>query len=183
MACGLPIVGARVGGQAELVTPDCGILIEPGAPEEEVERYAGVIASLLNTELKRKEMGRSARERICSGFRIEQMGDQVIELFQQAICLHEEQPGPLPSPGLARACAAEAVEYTRLFQLAEGLWQERERRGKAPEDWTQRNRPNLRTRVYLNLYHWHEPYYRWYTSLGWTWLDPIRNGLKKVLLH
>ena len=183
MACSLPVVGARVAGQAELVTPGCGILIEPGTEKEEIECYAEIIARLLKSESKRKEMGQAARERVCSNFRIEHMGDQMIASFQQAIRLHREQPRPLPSPGLARACAAEAVEYIRLFQLAEWLWQEKEQRGKRSKGWLQQNRLDLRGRLYLKLYRWHEPYYRWYTSLGWTWLDPIRNSLKRLLIH
>jgi hypothetical protein len=183
MACGLPVVGARVGGQAELVTPDCGILIEQGTEKEEIERYVNAILSLSKNEPKRKEMGQAARERVCRSFRIEQMGDQMIESFQQALRFHQEQPRPLPSPGLARACAAEAVEYMRLFQLAEWLWQEKQQGGKSSKDRLPRDGLDLRRRLYLKLYRWHEPYYRWYTSLGWTWLDPIRNSLKRLLLH
>jgi glycosyltransferase involved in cell wall biosynthesis len=183
MACGLPVVSARVGGQAELVIPGCGILIEKGTEKEEVERYAEIIVALLKNETKRQEMGQAARERVRNCFRIEKMGDQMIESFQQAIRLHTEEPRPLPSPGLARACAAEAVEYMRLFQLAEDLWQEKEKWGKRSKDWLQRDGLDLRSRLYLKLYRWHEPYYRWYTSLGWTWLDPIRNGLKRLLMH
>jgi glycosyltransferase involved in cell wall biosynthesis len=183
MACGLPVVGARVGGQEELLTPDCGILIEQGTEKEEVECYVKVIAPLLKAESKREEMGQAARERICNHFRIEQMGDQMIEAFQQAIQLHREQPRPIPSPGLGRACAAEAVEYIRLFDLTEVLWQEKELWSKRSKDWIRHDRLDLRSRLYLKLYRWHEPYYRWYTSLGWTWLDPIRNSLKRILLH
>jgi glycosyltransferase involved in cell wall biosynthesis/peptidoglycan/xylan/chitin deacetylase (PgdA/CDA1 family) len=183
MACGLPVVGARVGGQAELVSPGCGILIEHGTEKEDVERYVEVLVPLLKTESKRKELGQAARDRVSGSFRIEQMGAQMIESFQRAIQLHQEQPRPLPSPGLARACAAEAVEYMRLFQLAEGLWQEREQWDKRSKDRPQRDRLDLRSRLYLKLYRWHEPYYRWYSSLGWTWLDPIRNGLKRLFLY
>jgi len=182
MACELPVVGARVGGQTELVLPDCGILIEPSTEKEEVERYMEIIIPLLKNEPKRKEMGQAARERVCHRFRIEQMGDQMIESFQQAVRLHQEQPRPVPSLGLARACAAEAVEYIRLFQLAEVLWQEKEQLSKRSKAWLQRDRLDLRRRLYLKLYRWHEPYYHWYTSLGWTWLDPIRNTLKRLLL-
>jgi hypothetical protein len=148
-----------------------------------VERYVEALVLLLENESKRKEIGQAARERVSSRFRIEQMGDQMIESFQQAVRLHQEQPRPLPSPGLARACAAEAVEYIRLFQLAEELWQEKQHWGKRSKDWLQRDRLDLRSRLYLKLYRWHEPYYRWYTGLGWTWLDPIRNSLKRLLLH
>ena len=183
MACGLPVVGARVGGQAELVDSDCGILIEHGTEKEDVERYVEVIVPLLKSESDRKQMGEAARERICKSFRIEQMADQMIEAFQQAVRLHREQPRPLPSPGLARACAAEAVEYIRLFEFTEVLWQEKESWNQHSKDWLKHDRPNLRTRLYIKLYRWHEPYYRWYSSLGLTWLDPLRNVLKRFLLQ
>jgi len=128
-------------------------------------------------------MGEAGRERVCKSFRIEQMADQMIEAFQQAVRLHREQPRPLPSPGLARACAAEAVEYIRLFEFTEVLWQEKESWNQHSKDWLKHDRPNLRTRLYIKLYRWHEPYYRWYSSLGLTWLDPLRNVLKRFLLQ
>ena len=33
MACGVPVVGADVSGQVELVTPECGVLIGRGSEE------------------------------------------------------------------------------------------------------------------------------------------------------
>src|SRR6185369_11345918 len=47
MACGVPVVGADVGGQRELVTPDCGVLVERGSEREEAARYARALAELL----------------------------------------------------------------------------------------------------------------------------------------
>ena len=127
-------------------------------------------------------MGQAGRERVCNNFRIEQMGDQMIKAFQQAVHLPPKSLDRYPAFRLARACAAEAVEYMRLFQLAEDLWRKRAL-GKALKELVQRDGLDFRSRLYLKLYRWHEPYYRWYTSLGWTWLDPIRNGLKRLLLH
>ena len=40
MASGLPIVGADVGGQRELVTPECGRLITPDTPQAQATAYA-----------------------------------------------------------------------------------------------------------------------------------------------
>ena len=47
LACGVPVVGANVGGQAELVTPECGVLIERGEEAEEAQHYATVLAQLI----------------------------------------------------------------------------------------------------------------------------------------
>ena len=46
MACGVPVVGADVGGQAELVTPECGVLIGRGEEAEEARQYADILAQL-----------------------------------------------------------------------------------------------------------------------------------------
>ena len=45
LAAGVPAVGADVGGQRELVTPECGILVRRGDEATEVRRYADASAS------------------------------------------------------------------------------------------------------------------------------------------
>lgn len=182
MAAGLAVVGARVGGQAELVTPECGTLIERGSQAEEIRRYTHALLALIQDPALRESQGRCAAERVRALFPIEKMGEVMIESLAEAVRLHREAPRPLPGPGLARACAAEAIEYMRLFQLADQLWTENNRRQAVSAGWSQRDQPDLRTRIYLKLYQWHEPYYRRYSSLGWTWLDPIRSAVKKLLL-
>ena len=177
MACGLAVVGARVGGQAELVTPEAGVLVEPGPEESEVEQYARLLKALLADPERRQARGRAARARVESGFPLERLGEALEALFREAGELHRRQPRPLPGPGLARACASAAVEYLRLFALAEDLWLERGRSGAArPAP------PGLQLRRNRALYPWHAPNYRRYSRLGWTWLDPLRSGIKKILL-
>lgn len=177
MACGLAVVGARVGGQAELVTPETGVLVDPGPEEAQAEQYARTLGELLADPVRRRTLGQAARRRVERHFPLERLGEQLEALIQEAAELHRSHPRPLPGPGLARACASAAVEYMRLFTLAENLWLERSRLRQA-----QPERPALRLRIYRALYRWHEPYYRWYSSLGWTWLDPLRAGIKKILL-
>ena len=48
LACGVPVVGADVGGQRELVTLECGVLIDRGTEEDEARQYATVLARLLD---------------------------------------------------------------------------------------------------------------------------------------
>ncbi len=64
MASGTAVVGARVGGQAELVTEDCGYLIERSSPGEEAEEYARVLGQLLTDRERRLAMGAAARARV-----------------------------------------------------------------------------------------------------------------------
>lgn len=180
MACGLPIVGADVGGQRELVTPECGVLIARSDEQTETEQYAEVLAELLGNPQRRTEMGQAGRARVSAHFRLEQMGERMVALSEKAIGLHTTHPRPRPSLGLGRACAAQAVEYVRLFQFADKLWNERNR---TDSPWVERNGTNWRERLYLTLYRWHEPYYRWYTKRGWTWLTPVREKITQVLLR
>jgi len=181
MATGIPVVGARVGGQDELVTPECGVLLERGGTqEEEAAQYADTLAEMLHNPAGLRQMGQAGRQRILNGFHLDQMGDQIETCLQEAKLLHNEQPRPLPGPGLARACASEAVEYIRLFEFTDQLWFERMNLSQL---WAQRKSPEWRKKLYDYLYHLHEPYYRWYTSKGLTWFDPIRAVVKKILLR
>lgn len=74
MSTGLPVVGADVGGQAELVTPECGILI-PVMPEPELPgAYAYALKALIDDTPRRQRMGSASRECIASGFTLNDMG-------------------------------------------------------------------------------------------------------------
>lgn len=59
MACGNPVIATDVGGVPEVVSPDCGLLVEP--------RSAGGIAAaankLIGDENLRKKLAKNARER------------------------------------------------------------------------------------------------------------------------
>jgi glycosyltransferase involved in cell wall biosynthesis len=180
MACGLPVVGADVGGQRELVTPECGVLIARSDEETEAQQYAEVLAGLLKNPQRRKEMGQAGRARVCTHFRLERMGERMVALMEKAMGLHASCPRPLPGLGLGQACAAQAIEYVRLFQFADELWA----KYNSPNlSCTERNGSNWREKIYLALYRWHEPYYHWYTKRGWTWLTPFREKIKQALLH
>jgi glycosyltransferase involved in cell wall biosynthesis len=180
MACGIAIVGADVGGQRELVTPECGVLVARGEEDAEVERYATALGELLENPELRRAMGQAARRRVHAHFRLQQMGEQMVALLQEGRRLHAESPRPSLSLGLGRACATQAVEYVRLSRLADRLWAEH---NTTDRTWAQRNGRSWRVRLYLALYRWHEPQYRWYTKRGWTWVTPIRETVKAILLR
>jgi glycosyltransferase involved in cell wall biosynthesis len=82
MSMGVPALAADVGGQAELVSADCGILIQPGPSQ--VEEYANALQRLLTDHELRARMGARSRERIRDHFSLDKMGNRMAELFECA---------------------------------------------------------------------------------------------------
>ena len=126
LACGLPVVGADVGGQRELVTPECGVLIGRGSEEDEARQYATILAQLLAEPEQRQSMGQQGRQRIQEHFRLEQMTDTVLAAYEAARQEREASTAPVPGLGLGLACATQAVEYLRVTTVTDWLWTERE---------------------------------------------------------
>lgn len=170
MACGLPVVSADVGGQRELVTPECGFLIAGGDEQTETQKYTEILTELLADSMRRKAMGRAGRERVSADFRLSQMSERFAALVDQARELHSSQPRSRPSTGLGRACATQAIETLRLSQVFADLWLN----GKAA-GW--------RSRSYLALSKLLEPFYLWGVKRGMTWLPPLGERVKRVLLR
>ncbi len=184
MACGLPIVGADVGGQRELVTPECGILIPRTTPEAEAETYAAALAELIAQPERRYSMGQAGRRRIQTAFRLEELAKRLEQLFREAQHRHTTQPRPIPHLGLARICASQAVEYTRLASVAEELWQER---GQA-KSTTPRLSPvesaglPWQTRTYFVLRRLLMPSYRLAVNYNMRWCIALKDTLKRFLV-
>ena len=149
MACGLPVVGADVGGQRELVTAECGRLITRGDEAHEVERYVAELSRLVQDPAARQAMGKAGRQRIADGFQLRHMVERMEGVLAEASQLHAAAPRPQPSPGLGLACASQAVEYGRLSQFADSLWQEREAGRWVPG--SQFGNPPRRVSVYFTL--------------------------------
>jgi hypothetical protein len=82
MSMGVPALAANVGGQAELVSADCGILIKPGPSQ--VEEYANALQRLLADHELRARMGARSRERIRDHFTLDKMGNRMAELLECA---------------------------------------------------------------------------------------------------
>lgn len=180
MASGLAVVGADVGGQRELVTKECGILLPKQEGEAEVLQYTEVLSQLLKNPTLRVEMGKRARSRICEHFRLEFMGDRMVSLFEKAKALRETQPRPAVSQGLGMACAAQAVEYVRIYNVADWLWLERERnkrQGTPPLPYLP-----FKVRIYAWFIRVAGPLYNWGKRRGWRWLNPLKDFIKLRLL-
>src|SRR5262249_28013080 len=95
------------------------------------------------------------------------------------------QTGPIPSRSLGRACATQAVEYIRLFDMANGLWQER----KPPEHLhlyphlLDPQNDSWRTLVYFAIRRLLLPYYRVLLHKETKWLIVLKDKLKHSLLR
>lgn len=137
MAMELAIVGADVGGQRELVLPECGILVRRDSVTNEIQAHASALEIVLADPGTCHEMGRRGRQRVEAHFRLEEMGRRMISLFERARELQRQSPRTAPGPQFGLECAARAVEYLRVYDLSEWLWWERERlaaqQGRAAE--------------------------------------------------
>jgi hypothetical protein len=177
MACGVPVVGAAVGGQSELVTPDCGILIGRSTAAEEAAEYADALAALIADEDRLAAMGRNARERITAHFDLPRMGARMEELLDLAVELHEVKPRSTVPAGVARATATEAIELTRLATVMDWFWiQRHERVARAG------GLRGVGGRAYFWLRSLAGPFYRYGLARGWIWLPSVRDRLRRVLL-
>src|SRR5581483_11343998 len=185
MASGVAVVGADVGGQRELVTPDCGILVAKSDDDTEARTYASVLRQLLHDPGRRQALGRAARERVSTHFRLEQMGERIDELLRKALRRQGEGKRPKPGQGLGRASASQAIEYVRLSETVDGLWQERMRTQAAPAAPPHLLDPNSdswRTLAYFTLRRLLFASYHAGLRRNMRWLLPVKNAVKRTLL-
>ena len=185
MACGLPVVGADVGGQRELVTLECGILIPRSTEEAEAVAYADTLAKLLEDAALRARMGEAGRNRVEKEFRLEHMGERMVEILCEARRLHTEQPRPTLGRGFGTVCATNAIEYLRVAEVADGLWRDREQpaqRHLSPQ-LLDPHHDSWRTLAYFAIRQLVLPYYRAGLERRLTWLQPVKEYMKKTLLR
>ena len=177
MACGLPVVAAAVGGQAELVTPDCGVLVERSDERGEALAYARALAGLLREPERRAAMGEAARARVETGFRLDDMGERMAALLARGEELHQRAPRPVPGVGLGRAIATEAVDLTRL-QLPFESWLEAQAAALGSGV-----RVAWQVRTFVAVQRVAGPLYRWTLEQpGMTWVRPAKERMKQALL-
>jgi glycosyltransferase involved in cell wall biosynthesis len=180
MASELAVVSADVGGQRELVTPDCGVLVERSDEPAETSQYAKVLADLLLDPRRRAEMGEAGRRRVSAHFRLESMGERMLNILDHAVRLSGTRLSPIPSLAVGRACASQTVEYFRMVQFTEQLWSERN--GSRPI-WNMLNRAEWRVTTYSLLRLLYGPLYRRGVKRGRAWYFPMAEKLKGALLR
>jgi glycosyltransferase involved in cell wall biosynthesis len=175
MACGLAVVGADVGGQSELVTPETGILVPRSDADGEAEAYANAIEPLLRDPALRLALGKAARTRVVDEFDLHRTGPHVVGLLQRAIESHRDSPpASIPLPAV-RAWATEVVELTRLARANDLLWRRSVGRIRTEHvSW--------RERLYLALRFAAAPIYRYGIRHGWRFLPRARRLVERLLV-
>ncbi len=122
MSMELAIVATDVGGQRELVTPECGYLIPPGPDELETAEYARVLAELLRNPPLVRRLGKAGRQRILQHFPLEQMGDRMAALFALARDWRARAPRITLPAALAEEYARLGHAYVQSGRDADELW-------------------------------------------------------------
>ncbi len=143
MASGLPVVSADVGGQRELVTPDCGFLITRSDERTETEQYAAILGGLIHDREQRSAMGQAGRERVMSHFRLDDMVETMASLVGEAQAAAEAHPASVPTLALGNIWAANAVEMARLTIATAPLLSQR----PTPSSQAPATRPSLLKRA------------------------------------
>ena len=79
MACGIPVVGTRVGGMCEtILSGTTGVLVEPEAPRQ----LAGALASILADPAKARRMGAEGRERAVQCYSWQARAERLAALYE-----------------------------------------------------------------------------------------------------
>jgi glycosyltransferase involved in cell wall biosynthesis len=113
----VPVV-ADVGGQRELVTPECGELISHASPLKEVAAYVSALKFLIEDPEQRRAMANACRRRVETHFQLGQMASRFEAALDEASRRHVQQPCLLPPPELAQSLAALTIDHVRAMWLA-----------------------------------------------------------------
>jgi hypothetical protein len=114
-------VAAAVGGQGELITADCGYLIEQGP--DEVERYVAALVELLSNPERRRVMGEACRARVVARFDLAVMGAAMDAEITDAIA--RGAGGVALDRAEADRRALIAVQEARRWELPQAEWARR----------------------------------------------------------
>jgi glycogen synthase len=90
MACGVPVVGSRVGGIPEIVLQDqTGLLVEP---HDDPLAWAAAINQLVADPSRRASMGAAGRQRAIEHFSWAAVAERTVAVYRQAARSHEARP-------------------------------------------------------------------------------------------
>lgn len=131
MAMGTVPVAAAVGGQGELITPECGYLIEQGPDEvAEVGRYVSALIELLTDPARRRAMSAACRVRVVDQFDLTAMGAAMDAAISRAItsigsvAANGVREGALDETEAASQALA-AAQAARRWEATQANWARR----------------------------------------------------------
>jgi glycosyltransferase involved in cell wall biosynthesis len=97
-AAGIPAVATTIGGVADVVRPETGILVPPG----DEAALASAIVRLADDRDLRDRMGRSARAHVRGRYSVERLLEDIDALYRDLVDARTGEgirsPGPLPRP-------------------------------------------------------------------------------------
>jgi glycosyltransferase involved in cell wall biosynthesis len=121
MAAGVVPVVAKVGGQEEIVTPNAGILIEHST--NELQDYFNALHDLLSDSTTLQHMSMQCKLIAGSKLSWSNMIDNFVHYLDEAHQFRTEHPRYPISPRLGKELASMALEYKRLSDSVDYLWQ------------------------------------------------------------
>ena len=80
MACALPVVAPAVGDLLEVISPETGVLVPPGQPQE----LARALETVLVDPERLTRMGQAAREQVQCNYHSRVWADRLLEVYRQA---------------------------------------------------------------------------------------------------
>lgn len=113
-------IAANVGGHAELVTSNCGILIDQTA--DEIDAYVDAVKGLLQEPERRERMANLCRRRVIDEFDLRHFGDGMDAAFHKARDMARCRTTDAYARTVGKHMAHLAVEYCRMSEVADMLW-------------------------------------------------------------
>jgi glycosyltransferase involved in cell wall biosynthesis len=105
MACALPVMAADVGGQSELLTPECGLLV---SHPRSASCYAEALTNLLTWPDEQIAMGQNARNKIVQSFSLDSLITTMSVAYKTPLCVHQNN---LANPPQSRQSYQKAQSY------------------------------------------------------------------------
>ncbi|MFM0286872.1 glycosyltransferase family 4 protein [Paraburkholderia megapolitana] len=118
MAAGLPVVTARTAGGAEIITPECGIVLED---PDDPKALAAAIAKLAGADDARRAMGIAAHD-LATGFGWPRMAAQYIALYRQLAGQRTVRSGSGSATDTADVAKVASVTNTTTATTATNLF-------------------------------------------------------------
>lgn len=119
MAMRIVPVAANVGGRAELISTDCGFLIDPS--EREIDEYVAALAMLIKDSALRNDMRERSRSRVADAFGPQRMGDAMDGAIHQARARAHGRTSDTYAQTVGRHMAHVAVDYWRMSAVSDRM--------------------------------------------------------------